>query len=1551
MPARDQTQFDSNVVEVEEIDDDHTVDAGTVGDDASYASAEDQATLLPESDEDTHTVLPDDAGGQTLPIEAVQQEDVTIGVEGVEDVESDAHDEATIGMDEDAPFGDENDATIGMDGGEGAVGAANDDDATLIQEDVRTDSDATLIENPAVPRGDAADPAVDQTMVEENGFDDDRTQAFHESFPTAPVDVDPTQAHVSDDNQHESDRSAPPAARAAAESHYDLVENFARGGLGKIWRARDSRLRREVAYKELLPRALANPTVVERFLEEAQITGQLEHPGIVPIYDIGWQENGAPYYAMKLVHGHTFKDAITRYHEMPEGREKRLAFTRLLRNFVSVCQAIGFAHERGVLHRDLKPLNIMLGDFGETLVLDWGLAKLYEAAGDQTAGDAPTTSDFSAAQPDATIGDENPASGFNEYDATIAEPGDGSDAIDGAGEFDATLVHPESRDDHASHDSAAFEATIAGDPQSSASDERTIGDEASPPSGTPVSASVSSGASKHDGRSVGEGATHGASQGSQYTHRPTVSTDVRSRASQTMMGSVMGTPAYMPPEQAEGRHDDLDARTDNYSLGAILYEILVNRPPIAKGKVTQMLKDVKEGNFKPPREIDPVVPKPLEAVCLKALSKKADDRYATAMEIAAEVESWLADEPVAAYPEPWYHRLRRWSKRHRTLVTTTAAAIFILAGGWFAWSAVETRRVEGLEQQAQSKLAESRAAAAAGEFDRSAGLLREAAGLVTSEERLKPLADNIGSRLEVVEDQRLESIRKRVNERMAEVNRLAATCTDLETPAALDRYGKCQAMLRETLATIEDETELASLSESIDDRIGNLQQLADAREERRVATVEREAEDRILQASRAIETSEDYDEARTLLTGVVTMLADEPKLAAIQESAKQRLEIVEAAVAARAARTQAIAKFNQFEDEVDQARFFGSLFTGESVEQDSKEAQQHAQRAIEMYGLEKADGVNPPPANLPEENAETIRNDGYEMMLILAETGRTLARAGTDDERREAATEALSWIERAKKLGVVTRAALLREAAYLAKLGRDKDRNAVLEKAEGVEAATTLDHFLLAEDLRKAEKYEEALVHYRSGLQVNPNDFWSLHMMGLCHLQRADPAAADASYTAAIARRPEFAWNYIVRGVARGAMQEYPQAMRDFATAEKLDRELYGIYQNRGAVYLQQKKFDEAVADFKTAIEHRPNLAGLWANLGEAYRLQEKFQDALGALTKAASLAPNTAAVYRIRGDVHMRLQATDQAIDDFKRAAQLESRSDLVGNAYKQIGLIHHRAERMTDALDAYDKSVLAYRFDPEVFRLRAEILNELGNRDEDVLANCTRYLEMIGPDADLELLRRWKDEDLRRFRRGLADVYRFRGLIRAKLGRYREAMDDYTRALEVESAPNMLARRGWAYLLKANNLALADFDESVKQNPQNADSYIGRGYAKSQLGDYLGAVADAEEGVKVAAPQIQNQGAQTWPLVFNAATIYGQAVAAVEKDKKVAAVERTELTTEYTERAVELIQKSAQIAGRQFQPHVAAMRGADPALDPIRDRPEFQKAFGGQGAEDEKQ
>ena len=335
----------------------------------------------------------------------------------------------------------------------------------------------------------------------------------------------------------------PPAER---RSRYTLTRVAGEGGLGRVWMARDLDLNREVALKELRPTQAVHPEACQRFLKEAQITGQLEHPNIVPVYELSRRpQDNQPFYTMRFVRGQTLRHAIEEYHrKLREDQCGALELPRLLQAFVSVCNAIAYAHSRGVIHRDLKPDNVVLGGFGEVIVLDWGLAKLVDRDDDELA-----------------------AVGLS----------------DAAG------------------------------------------------------------------------------------------------ANLTMAGRVMGTPAYMAPEQAEGRVDLIDARTDVYGLGAILFEILAGRPPHDGQNTAELLARIISGDTPRVRSVNGSAPAALDAICAKAMHRERRDRYERASLLADDVHRWLADEPVSAVQETPVQRLSRWARRNRTWTRAAAAALCVVA--------------------------------------------------------------------------------------------------------------------------------------------------------------------------------------------------------------------------------------------------------------------------------------------------------------------------------------------------------------------------------------------------------------------------------------------------------------------------------------------------------------------------------------------------------------------------------------------------------------------------------------------------------------------------------------------------------------------------------------------------------------------------------------------------------------------------------------------------------------------------------------------------------
>jgi serine/threonine-protein kinase len=367
-------------------------------------------------------------------------------------------------------------------------------------------------------------------------------------------------------------------AEPPAGLRYRPVAPHRQGGLGEVLIADDAELHRRVALKRIRVDRRHDSSSHREFLREAEITARLEHPGIVPVHGLVHDADGQPYYAMRFIEGETLSDAIKRFHEADKDPkrdpgERSLALRELLHRFIAVCNTIAYAHSRGVLHRDLKPQNVMLGKYGETLVVDWGLAKPFERSEEAKAAGEETV------RPSATRQEE-------------------------------------------------------------------------------------------------------------YETRP---------------GDVKGTPAYMSPEQASGRIDEMGQASDIFALGATLYALLTRTAPYHG---SDALARAKRAEFPTPRQVKPQVHPALEAICLKAMKPKPTDRYATAKALADDVEKWLADQPLSAHRESLLDRLRRWMRRHRAAVGSAVAALVVAliatTVGLFVLRAAESRE-RGLRETADDE--------------------------------------------------------------------------------------------------------------------------------------------------------------------------------------------------------------------------------------------------------------------------------------------------------------------------------------------------------------------------------------------------------------------------------------------------------------------------------------------------------------------------------------------------------------------------------------------------------------------------------------------------------------------------------------------------------------------------------------------------------------------------------------------------------------------------------------------------------------------------------
>ncbi len=324
---------------------------------------------------------------------------------------------------------------------------------------------------------------------------------------------------------------------------YRLSRPLGSGGMGSVWAARDTELDREVALK-VSTTSGSTDELCARLRREAQVIASLEHPGIVPIHDVGVLPDQRVYYAMKLVQGE----------RLDEWLAQGVEIGAVLRLFIRVCEAVAFAHARGVIHRDLKPQNIMVGPFGEALVMDWGVAKLLREPPD-------------------------------------ARPGSSS-------------------------------ARLGADPTSAVT---------------------------------------------------------------TARGTVLGTLAFMPPEQARGDIDRLDARVDVYALGAILYFALAGRPPFAADDAAALRRAVVDERPRPLGVLAPHVPKPVVSICETAMARDPAARYGSATRLADDVALHLDGLRPHAHRESTYERAVRLATRHRALLALLSAYLLVrllLAVSW-----------------------------------------------------------------------------------------------------------------------------------------------------------------------------------------------------------------------------------------------------------------------------------------------------------------------------------------------------------------------------------------------------------------------------------------------------------------------------------------------------------------------------------------------------------------------------------------------------------------------------------------------------------------------------------------------------------------------------------------------------------------------------------------------------------------------------------------------------------------------------------------------------
>jgi tetratricopeptide (TPR) repeat protein len=1033
--------------------------------------------------------------------------------------------------------------------------------------------------------------------------------------PAAPPDLDDPRARQAT----ASPAAAPDGAVQGPQGmgpwprpRYRPLRFHARGGLGEVLVALDEEFGREVALKCIQEPFADDPESRRRFLREAEITGRLEHPGVVPAYSLAQDEQGRPCYAMRFIQGETLQDACRRFHheDRPDPGARVLALRQLLSRFVAVCNTVAYAHARGVLHRDLKPSNIMLGNYGETLVVDWGLAKtLDRTEGAQGATGPPT-------EPDAAAGD-------------------------------------------------------------------------------------------------------------------------------TRTGQTLGTPPYMSPEQAEGNWDAVGPASDIYSLGATLYTLLTGESPV-RGEASEVLGRVRRGDFPAPRQRTREVPRPLEAVCLKAMALEPGDRYPTALALAEDIEHWLAGEPVTVYRAPWTARAWRWVRRHRTPMAALAAALtaatLLAVGGWLWLEKRAAREEEALRQGVKAAL------------DRAAEL------------RTQSRFAEAGTVLEQARDRLGEAgpadLRRRVEQARSDLLLVGRLDAARLLAAAYAEGNLDYAAADRAYAAAFREWRLGRPGEAVEAVAGRIrasadrEQLVAALDDWALAAQTRARQDWVLAVARRVDPDPWRNRVRSS-----RRLKDR---AAVERLARDfpvtRLSPQLAAVLGVALHAQGADRVAFLKAAVEHypQDFWLNYELGNAYIKDRpQEALGYYRVALALRPGTPAVYVNLGLAleragRLDEAIAAGRRAVALDPQSVHAHSalGHSLKGAGRLDEASAAFRKAVALAPRVAwthyNLGTALHACKRLDQAI-----------AELHKAIALDPSYDKAHQALGLDLAALGRADEALAALRRAVVLAPRDAEAHNNLGYFLHVQGRPDEAITCYRRAIASNPRFAPAHSNLGGVLVDQGRVNEAVAECRQAVALDPGLAEAHASLGNVLTGIGRLDEAVAECRKAIALQPRSVPGHFNLGNALAAQGKRDEAIACYLRALALNPQHVKAHANLGAALMNQGRLDEAGAEFQQAIALAPKD---ARAHFNLGSNQLARGRLDEAIACYRQAVA---LDPRWVTGHSQLGKVLftRGRQEEAIKEYRLALALDPRDADAcnhlgtaLLARGRRDEALAAYRRVIA-------------------------------------------------------------------------------------------------------------------------------------------------------------------------------------------------------
>jgi tetratricopeptide (TPR) repeat protein/serine/threonine protein kinase len=1173
-----------------------------------------------------------------------------------------------------------------------------------------------------------------------------------------------------------------------------------RGGMGVVLSVRDNDLRREVAMKvvrsdRVRPGTESGDLALRRFVEEAQITGQLEHPNIVPVHELGADAQGRIFFTMKLVRGKPLSQVIRELRLGDPATEAEYPLDRLLQVFMKVCDAIAFAHAHNVVHRDLKPDNIMIGRFGEALVMDWGLARL--------------------------------------------------------------LDHPE----HGAE---------------------------------PAGIETDSRAASESGRRTG----------------PSV---------HSMEGTIAGTPAYMAPEQARGEISRIDQRTDIFALGAILYEILVLRPPYTAEGGTQIIEQAARGQMLTPFERVAEdeqlrarlsrlpggrIPPELAAIAMHALAANRDERYPTARALKEDVENYIAGRPVSVHRDVLTVRVAKWVRRHPTLsISSAAAAAVLLVAVATIMFIVAQARQQAVQQQQQLVAASREAEQEADKRAKAETELKDAA--LQREAALKRRTE-------------ATALYRAGAEQAARARQMAAG--DVRKTARESAEESLRGAVQTDETYVDPVFALAQLLHFFGDR-----QALDfyERSSRLTAAGPSRGDPRALvyagNFARDVlgdldAAAEYYRQAGELDADDAHVLVAKGMLALLKGEMQQALEFAQQARAkddslwepwyleGYVLGCEMTPDHRAINPLYDPARA-DELFTT-ALARSNREAEIYTERGNVRFSLNRyrdaeldlRRAIELAPGNLAAKLnlsavLRTLGNHEDAVALTSAATeaapqswhvwathGMSLYQAGQ-------AADALQAIERSLELQPDRPAAYHNLAHISLSLRRYEDAQKHAEKALELEPRFHRAWLLLAYAHEDRSQFDEALAAADHAIEIAPQDgvAHATRARVLLRLGRLDEAFASA--TRGFECAPPSPLTAQVLGLVEHERGNYVRAVELQSQALELLPDDWQGLQNLATSLQMLGRFSEALEHARRVVELQPNRAAGHFRAGTLLLLMDNPAAAIEYFREANEVEPGHVDSWVNRASAANSLGLREEARDASRKVTELDpgnilgwvnlGRAELALGDREAASIAADKADALP-ALDAFTKSAAS------------ELLHEIG-RDADALkaAQAAIKLDENAPDGWRALSRAL--EGLGRAQEALAAAGKYVELaprslfglnfvarLLVELGRYAEAEEAAKRTLEVDpaNAPAQKTLGNARSNQGQHRLAIESYEAALRVDRTDAYTWLNLGVCWLLLGDYDRCIPGFKEAI-VQDPQL----AQAWEYWGTALQAQGRSVEAIEK------------------------------------------------------------------------